>query len=393
MENRESPLQQLDYTLLFIIFLLMCVSLLALSSAPTNFEINFAVRQFVWYIVGAVAVFLIMMIDYDRLQALAWPLYALGCFLLSGLLLGKFGVLPSCSSGCLIISDNGATSWYSVPIVGTFQPGEFVKIFLVITISHLIVKHHEMYPEKTTKTDLRLFAKIVLTAALPLMLVALQPDLGTALVLTAITLSLLLVSGIRWQLLTLVVLSGIASLATVILLYLKYENFWLFEQFFGHVESRFYGWLMYEKYRNAQGFQLFKSLNAIGSGGLYGKGYGEGVVEIPEAYTDFIFAVIAEEFGFLGASIVISLFFLLVYRIIYTALETHDPFGSYLCAGIIGMLTFQVFQNIGMTIQVLPITGIPLPFISYGGTSLLTYMMAIGIVLNIRTRTRTYMFD
>jgi cell division protein FtsW (lipid II flippase) len=116
-------------------------------------------------------------------------------------------------------------------------------------------------------------------------------------------------------------------------------------------------------------------------------------VNIPVAYTDFIFSVIAEKFGFLGASVVISLFFLLIYRMIYAALGTHDRFGSFLCAGVIGMLTFQIFQNIGMTIQVLPITGIALPFISYGGSTLLSSMIAAGLVLNVRSRKRTYMFE
>lgn len=131
---------------------------------------------------------------------------------------------------------------------------------------------------------------------------------------------------------------------------------------------------------------------AIGSGELYGKGLGNLQVYLPEAHTDFIFGVIAEQFGFVGSSIVVSLFFLLVYRMVHIALESNDLYGSYLCAGVAGMITFQVFQNIGMTIGLLPITGLPLPFISYGGSSLATYMLAIGLVLNVHSRTRKFMF-
>lgn len=134
-------------------------------------------------------------------------------------------------------------------------------------------------------------------------------------------------------------------------------------------------------------------MTAIGSGQLYGKGLNENTVYLPEAHTDFIFAVIGEQFGFIGTSIVVAIYFMLIYRIIHTAIESNDPFGTYLCVGIVGMFTFQIFQNIGMTIGLLPITGIPLPFISYGGSSLLTSMLTIGLVLNVASRTRKYMFD
>jgi cell division protein FtsW (lipid II flippase) len=157
--------------------------------------------------------------------------------------------------------------------------------------------------------------------------------------------------------------------------------------------DRVYGWLNPYEYSSDIGFQLIKSLLAIGSGELYGKGYQQLEVYLPEGHTDFIFAIISEQFGFIGGSIVISLFFLLIYRMIHIALESNDPFGSFLCTGVIGMITFQVFQNVGMTVGLLPITGLPLPFISYGGSSLATYMIAIGIVLNVRSRTRKYMFD
>ena len=139
--------------------------------------------------------------------------------------------------------------------------------------------------------------------------------------------------------------------------------------------NRFYGWLAPYKY-DAQGYQLRQAFLATGSGEMQGKGWENGQVYFPEPHTDFIFTNVAEQFGFLGASVIISLF-LTHFRMIHIALESNDPFGSYICAGTIGMFTFQVFQNIGMTIGLLPITGITLPLMSYGGSSLLTYMIAI----------------
>lgn len=132
---------------------------------------------------------------------------------------------------------------------------------------------------------------------------------------------------------------------------------------------------------------------AIGSGQLFGKGIANIQVNVPERHTDMIFTAISEQFGFIGASIVIALFFLLIYRLIHVAILSNDKYGSYLVTGIIGLFTYQVFQNIGMSIQLLPITGLPLPFLSYGGSSTLTYLLAIGIVLNVHSRTRKFMFD
>ena len=252
--------------------------------------------------------------------------------------------------------------------------------------------HHEKHATKTIRTDLLLLAKIFGVAAAPLLIVMAQPDLGTAMVFTAIVVSITLVSGVRWRLLSLLSLIGVAGISAFVFIFFKFPVFFKANLLDEYQLARFYGWLAPEEYTDA-GYQATKAILAIGSGKLEGKGYADGTVYFPEAHTDFIFAVIGEEFGFIGASITISIFFMLVYRMIHTALESNESFGSYLCAGVIGMLTFQVFQNIGMTIRILPITGIPLPFVSYGGSALLTYMIAVGLVLNVRSRTKTYMFE
>lgn len=393
-KENQTPLQQLDYTLLFIIFLMLCVSLISIYSAPDGGP-SLVIRQFAWFIGGGVIIVIMMLIDFDRFRHIAWYLYGFGILMLIPLALAALPphIVPSCKDGCLVISEYGAISWYHVPVIGSFQPSEFMKIFLIIALSHVIVKHQERYADKTWRDDLVLLGKMLATALVPIALVMVEPDLGTSLILVAITASLMLISGIRWRLLLLLTLGSLMALASLILLYIAFPSFPLFSELFNHVEPRIFGWLYPDEYQGSYGFQLGLSKEAIGSGQLYGQGLGRASIHLPVAYSDFIFPVIAKHFGFLGASVVIALFFLLIYRIIHTALESQDPFGSFLCTGVIGMITFQVFQNIGMTIQVLPITGIPLPFISYGGTALLTSMIAIGLVLNVRSRHRTYMFD
>jgi rod shape determining protein RodA len=267
-----------------------------------------------------------------------------------------------------------------------------MKVFLIIALSKTIQLHHEKYINKTVKTDFILLYKIGLVTMVPIGLVMMQPDLGTSLVMLAIMTGLIFISGITWKILLPLYGSAVALMGTIL-----YFVIWAPEvlEKYLHVKSyqfdRIYAWLDPEN--NASGYHLSNSLKAIGSGLLTGKGFGERKVYIPESHTDFIFSVIGEEYGFFGASLVIGLFFLLIYHMTKMALETKDTFNTYLCVGVICMITFHVFQNIGMTIQVLPITGIPLPFISYGGSSLMGNMMAMGLIYGIRYHYKGYMFS
>ncbi|MEQ6375515.1 FtsW/RodA/SpoVE family cell cycle protein [Bacillaceae bacterium S4-13-56] len=391
--EKQTPSMKIDYFLIMIILSLGAISAFTLYSIdpylPAKYDnINFVTQQLTWYALGAVAIGFIMLLDYDRLRNLTWIIYAIGILLLLGL---EFNV-PSAYVKTL----NGATGWYEIPGIGTFQPAEFMKVFIVITLSHVIVGHQEKFPQPRVKDDFWLLLKIFVIAIIPLGLIAKQPDLGGALVISAIVASMLLVSGIRWRFL-LILFGSVAILVSgAIGIYYFFPDLVLNltrNSDYKHAFVRFYGWLSPQEYASSYGLQLIKAMLAIGSGQLFGKGISNIEVYIPERHTDMIFTAIAEQFGFLGASIVVTLFFLMIYRIIDTALESNDPFGSFLCTGFIGMFTFQVFQNIGMSIQLLPITGLPLPFISYGGSSLVTYMIAIGIVLNVRSRTKVYMFD
>ncbi|GHI01326.1 rod shape-determining protein RodA [Neobacillus kokaensis] len=343
------------------------------------------IMQAIWYVVGAIIISITIFFDSFQYKRLAWILYGIGLLLLIAVYVAPVSIAPY---------RNGAKSWFVIPGLGQIQPSEFVKIFLILALSRVITSHHEKYIVKSLKTDFGLLMKLGITTAVPVGLIMLQPDLGTALVILSILTGIILVSGISWKIILPIYGAGATLGGSIIYLvlakpellekYLKVQTY----QF-----NRIYSWLDPYTYSSGSSYHLVKSLSAIGSGLISGKGFRGGEVYVPEAHTDFIFSVIGEEYGFIGGSIVISLFFLLIYHLIKTAFETNDAFNTYVCTGIISMITFHVFQNVGMTIQVLPITGIPLPFISYGGSSLMGNMFAMGLVYSIHYHHRNYMFS
>ncbi|MFX3674902.1 MAG: FtsW/RodA/SpoVE family cell cycle protein [Paenisporosarcina sp.] len=389
METNKGFADRFDWTLAFILLLFLIVSLFAISSAQTTgqYGTNFIPRQAFWYIVGAVIIGFTMFFEPDQYKKMAWVLYGIGIFFLI--------ILIFMPEGKDQIGElrGGAKSWFHLPGIGSIQPSEFMKTFFILTAARMISQHHEKFPLKTLKTDLFLLGKIILTALVPLIFIMQQPDLGTSLVFLAITAALIVVGGVTWKLIVpifagTVVLGGSLLWMAVFMQEFLSEKFGFKRYQFGRV----YSWIDPESYSTSEGYHLINSMNAIGSGEIFGKGFQNREVYIPENHTDFIFSVIGEEYGFIGASVVVSLFFLLIYHLTKITLQLKDPFSTYVCAGIIAMVTFHVFQNIGMTIQLLPITGIPLPFISYGGSSLMGNMLALGLVFSMKFHHRTYMF-
>ncbi|MEL3956133.1 FtsW/RodA/SpoVE family cell cycle protein [Caldifermentibacillus hisashii] len=387
MENEKKVPDRFDWTLAFILFLFFIVSLISIYSAQTSgqYSTNFVLDQLKWYIVGAIIIGGALFFDPDQYKKLSWIFYGFGIFLLIVLLIAAklhLGIAKE---------RNGAYSWFTLPF-GSIQPSEFMKVFLILAISRLTSDHNQKYPVKTLQSDFWLLVKIGLTALLPLVLIMEQPDLGTALVIMAITAGMILVSGISWKIIlpsfSLVALLGVGIIGVMI-----YFPDFLKDHIDPYQYGRIYAWLDPYSYASGEGLHLISSLQAIGSGEIFGKGFMGKEVYVMERHTDFIFSLIAEEYGFIGASVVISLFFLLIYHLIKISLETNSQFNSYICAGIISMTAFHVFQNIGMTIQVLPITGIPLPFLSYGGSSLMGNMLAMGLVFSIRFYHKNYMFE
>lgn len=383
MEKKKRVAEKFDWTLLFILLLFFLTSCIAIYSAQTTeqYNENYFIRQIAYYVIGGIIVAVVMLFDNYQYRKLSWYLYGFGIFLLVALIFAPESIAPI---------RNGAKSWFVLPKIGSIQPSEFMKIFLILTLSKLIADHHEKFATKSQKTDFFLLLKLGFATLPPLALIA-EQDLGTGLVIAAIFAGMLLVSGITWKILLPVFTAGAALVGVVFFIVVRFPE--LLEKYVDTYQyNRIYSWLDPESFQSGAGYHLYKSLQAIGSGLITGKGFGERAVYIPESHTDFIFSVIGEEYGFVGASFVIGLFFILIYHLTKIALDTNDPFNTYICVGIISMITFHVFQNVGMTIQVLPITGIPLPFISYGGSSLMGNMFAMGLVFSIRYHHKTYMF-
>ncbi|WP_445491860.1 rod shape-determining protein RodA [Niallia sp. 03133] len=384
--TRMKNTSKIDFTLVLILMLLCIASCVAIFSAQSTgqYNQNFLVKQIFWYGVGIAIIASIITLDSDQLKKLSWYSYAFGIVLLLLLIVAPESIARKV---------NGAKSWFQLPGI-SLQPSEFVKIFIVLTLSRVIVEHQEKYIVKTLSSDFWLLTKIGLITFFPLLLVMQQPDLGTSLVFIAIMLGMTFISGITWKILLPIFLSGII-LATSVLYLVLWHPDWL-EKYLGVQEYQFgriYSWLDPYNYQSTTGYHLTQSLLAIGSGETAGKGIGIRDVYLPESHSDFIFSVVGEEFGFIGASVLVSLFFLLIYHITKVALETKNPFYTCICVGIISIITFHVFQNIGMTIGILPITGIPLPFISYGGSSLMGNMLAMGLIFSIRYHYKKYMFS
>ncbi|WP_110928569.1 FtsW/RodA/SpoVE family cell cycle protein [Bacillus massiliglaciei] len=391
MKEQQKFSSRIDFGLATILFLLCIASCLAIYSAQLTgqYQENFLLKQIVWYMVGVGIILGVITLDSDQLKKMSWYAYGFGLFLLLLIFLVPDSIAPI---------RNGARSWFILPGLGSIQPSEFMKVFLIIALANVISNHHVKHVVKTTQTDFWLLAKLGLVTAAPLFLIMQQPDLGTSLVLCSILLGMIFISGITWRIL-LPIFAGGAAFASIVLYFVIWQPE-ILTKYLGVKEYQFgriYSWLDPYNYSSAEGFQLTKSLLAIGSGQTLGKavegGVGAREVYLPEAHSDFIFSVIGEEFGFIGTSIVISLFFLLVYHITKTGMNTKNNFYTYLCVGVISMITFHVFQNIGMTIGVLPITGIPLPFVSYGGSSLMGNMMAMGLIFSIRYHYKKYMFS
>ena len=391
MNLQNKPSDRFDWTLAFILAMLAIVSFFAIASAQTAEQygpVNFVLLQIRWYVVGMVIVAATMYLEPEQYKKIAWPLYGMGILLLFFLMIAPGG------PGQIAEIRLGAKRWLNLPVIGRIQPSEFIKTFFILGMAHLVSKHQEVHLNKTLKTDLLLLAKIGAALIVPLFFIIQQPDLGTSLVFIAITVAVILVAGISWKIIV-PLFSGGAVLGVSLLWMAIYAQDFMEDKlgFDRYQFKRVYSWLDPYSFPSDEGYNLIQAMTAIGSGELTGKGFHGREVYIPENHTDFIFSVIGEEYGFIGASIVISLYFILIYHLTKVALELKDPFSVYVCTGVIAMIAFHVFENIGMNIQLLPITGIPLPFISYGGSSLFSNMLAIGLIFSMKFHHKTYMFE
>ena len=370
---------KINYKILIPIVLLSIISIISISSAllytsPTLG--NLALKQAIWYVVGWILVFFLIRLKNEYLYQRTWYLYIFGNLMLVGLLLFAS---PINSSRC----------WFVIPGIGSIQPSEFMKIFIMLTLATMIHNFHSDYDNPTWYQELFFIIKTFVIVLIPSILTFLQPDTGCVIIYLVIYVSMLFVSGIRlrWFIIGGILALGLAG--TCLYLYFYKEN--TFIHIFG--SSIYYRLERVFNWQDGSGLQLENALTAIGSAGLFGHGFRNTPIYFPESSTDFIFAVYASNFGFIGVIILIGIILFLDISILVLSRKKIEDTDKYIISGILGMLLFQQIQNIGMTVGLLPITGITLPFISYGGSSLLSYMLIVGILLNISVKkNRTYKY-
>lgn len=360
---------KVDKGILLAIIIFAIISIITIYSAQgilAKDMQNLYTKQIMWYGIGFIVAYIIMFIGNDFIVKHINILYIIGVLLLGLVLI--FGA-----------TINEAKCWFVLPGIGNFQPSEFMKIILILMEAKMIDKFHGDNDSPTPLEEFKFLVKILVVVAIPALLTFLEPDTGVVLIYLLITFIMLFISGFRFRWF-LIVIGGIVTLVGG-LLAIYFLNKELFIKIFG--TSFFLRIDRLLDWSNGSGYQLKNGMTAIASGNIFGNGFNNTPIYFPYPQTDFIFAVFASNFGLVGSVFLIGLIVYFDIKLITTAIHSNKKINKYIIAGIIGMLIYQQFQNIGMTIGIMPITGITLPFISYGGSSLLSYMIMIGIIFNI----------
>lgn len=381
-------LRNIDFLFVFFLLLLLGSSILILSTASLNViksqPYYYVKNQTMWIATGLVLCTAVAFIDYQKLRQVSWWIYGFNIALL--LAVFAFGE-----------SAKGAQRW--IPVTSSFniQPSEFAKLFIIVTFADFLAKRQGQL------NRIRDFIPPFLFVLVPMLLIFKQPDLGTTLVFAAIFIGMMFVAGANpWKFGG--ILLGGAIIVGIAL--------WL------HFATNLPGWLKFaqglplpmQDYQlkrltifmnpmadtSGDGYHIIQSIWAIGSGGLWGKGYRQGTQGqlnfLPEHHTDFIFSIVGEEFGFIGTVTLLFFFCIFLLRAINIAMKSRDVYGMLIGTGIVSMFIFHILVNVGMTSGIMPVTGIPLPFISYGGSAMWTNMTAIGLLLSINLRRQRLMF-
>jgi rod shape determining protein RodA len=366
--NPSAPWRHVDMVLLGCVAAVCVLGCLMVFSStrgsdPASFDKGFLFKQILFMGIGAALMVVVAMVDYRRYRELAPAAYGVTLVLLLMVVTG------------LGSERKGSQAWFAL---GPFQlqPSELAKIVVIITLASVIAQFN-------SELDARRLAIVLAIAGVPMALIMLQPDLGTTLVFVAVTMGMLLIGGAQGRHIAALTLVGIVGVGFVL-------NSGMLEEYqkcrltsFVETESK-------ECVERDASYNQDQAKVAIGSGGILGAGLGQGTQTrlgiVPEQHTDFIFTAVGEELGFVGSATLITLLGIIAWRIWRTAQLARDPLGTLICVGILSMFVFQVFENIGMTMGIMPVTGIPLPFMSYGGSSTLTAFVAIGLVMNVHMR-------
>lgn len=356
---------KLDWITIVVVFLLLGIGLTVLYTISSNSISSNSIgsfssfgRQLIAVFLGAILMFIFVFYDYRIFNSFSTKLYFLMLILLLAVVF--FGTTV-----------RGTTGWLKIGVLN-FQPVEAAKIIIIIFLASFLSKKKTEF-----SITMRIISSIVLVF-IPVFMILKQPDLGSALVIVGIWIGMLLASEIKKK--NMIIL-GVFGLAVVFFSWFTLQNY---------QTERISNFLNPYNDPRGSGYNVIQSMIAVGSGGMWGKGLGHGSQSqlnfLPEKHTDFIFAVISEELGFVGAFVVLVLFAIFLFRLKETAVKARDNLGYLICVGFLTMIFLQVVINIGMNIGLAPVTGLPLPFLSYGGSSIITILSMVGITLNIHRR-------
>jgi rod shape determining protein RodA len=332
---------------------------LALAGLDPHYYLK---RQILFFVISLVVLVVVSLFDYRRWEQLATILYV-------GIVLALLAVLSPVGSSAL-----GSQRWFAIP--GSplqLQPSEFATLVLIIAIATYCARRPE-------GLDFRDLVRMVLMAVLPIVLIIKQPDLGTAIVCTVILLVMLAVAGMPGRYLILLIVGAVVVVVVAL-------NLGLVKHY---QIQRLTSFISPNSASQDVTYNVNEAKTAIAHGGIFGQGLFKGaqtnLAYVPEQQTDFIFSAVGEQLGFVGAGVLLVLYGILAWRILRTAQMAKDTFGRLLCSGVFALLMFSVFENVGMNMGIMPVAGIPLPFLSYGGSSMIGFMAAIGIVTSVGYR-------
>lgn len=395
MEILRRNFRQIDFSLIGVLLLIAaysCVALLAATYGKSGIDVPTHVvsKQVIFEVMGLITMIAVAAFDYRSLRKIHWWIYGFSLLLL----LAVFGFHATA----------GAHSWIPMGPL-KFQPSEFAKIAMIISIAAYMADIDEAeFPVYSIKN----FFVVLGLFVVPFLLVLKEPALGQALVMFAIVITMYVVFAKRshFLLTTTILLVAVGGITALSVAFSTQAANWLQQQqtflsnhhlMHGYQLDRIISWLNPNYEPLGAGFNVHHAFLAVGSGQVFGEGLFNGAQTrggwVPNQWTDYIFTAIAEEFGFVGASTLILLFLMLIYRLVKISGGSQDTFGTYIIMGMVGMFAFQVFENVGMDMYMSPSTGITLPFISYGGSSLIANYISVGLALSVALRKKKLRFS
>ncbi|MEC0376569.1 cell shape-determining peptidoglycan glycosyltransferase RodA [Bacillus subtilis] len=388
-KKQQSPFYQGDLIFIFGVFFIISVVSIYAAGQFGQYGNTDWIQQIVFYFLGAVAITVLLYFDLEQLEKLSLYIFIIGILSLIILKISPESIAP-------VIK--GAKSWFRIGRI-TIQPSEFMKVGLIMMLASVIGKANPK-GVRTLRDDIHLLLKIAGVAVIPVGLILMQ-DAGTAGICMFIVLVMVFMSGVNWKLIAIIAGSGILLISLILLVMINFPDVAKSVGIQDYQIKRVTSWVSASNETQEDSndsWQVDQAIMAIGSGGILGNGISNLKVYVPESTTDFIFSIIGESFGFIGCAVVVIMFFFLIYRLVVLIDKIHpfNRFASFFCVGYTALIVIHTFQNIGMNIGIMPVTGIPLLFVSYGGSSTLSTLIGFGIVYNASvqlTKYRSYLFN